>query len=128
MKNGEKGSFQDHMGPFITEGFIRCKDLLSAAGSAGITGEEARKHADNGNIKIMQCQLGLFGWEEDTDTTPAEITGDIKDCLHSAAADMTITCPALWKCASSCGVSRREIGAAADALGYKIRGCQLGIF
>jgi len=111
----------------ITNGYISCRDLLSAAKSAGINGENARSRVDDMGVKINKCQLGFFGWESG-EKEIGDIPEALKDCIRKAAVDRTVTCPDLWTCAASCGVSRLKAGAAVDALDFKTRGCQLGIF
>lgn len=113
--------------PDILNGFVSCKTLLSAAKSTGITGEGAQRIADKRKIRINKCQLGFFGWEN-TDALSFTSSEKLKKCIRTASVDNTVTCRALWNCADSCDSSRRETGAAVDGLGFKVKGCQLGIF
>ena len=89
--------------------------------------------ADLLEIKIKECQLGLFGWGEKphhgkdiraTDSVPVEI----KSAIEKAVVNSTVTCAAAWRIADQLGVKRKAVSAACDALGLKIRPCQLGAF
>ena len=89
--------------------------------------------ADLMEIKIIKCQLGLFGWGEKpnhgkdiqaTDSVPLET----KTALEKAAENGAVTCAGLWAIADRLGVKRKAVSAACDTLKLKIRGCQLGTF
>ncbi|MBN2049847.1 MAG: hypothetical protein JW760_05330 [Spirochaetales bacterium] len=109
-------------------GFISCPDLLEAASLAGIPAPEARRRTDEKKIKIKECRLGFFGWDESSKVTPQEIPAEVTACVRSASHEGIVTCPALWKCAETLGVTYLAAGAAADACSLKVRGCKLGIF
>jgi hypothetical protein len=102
------------------------KELKVAVAEIGIT-------ADLLEIKIKECQLGLFGWGDKpshgkdiraADSVPAEI----KSAIEKAAVNSTVTCAALWTIADRLSVKRKVVSAACDTLGLKIRACQLGAF
>ncbi len=89
--------------------------------------------ADLLEVKIKECQLGLFGWGDKphhgkdvraTDSAPAEI----KSAVEKAAVNGVVTCAVLWKIADQLSVKRKEVSAACDVLRLKIRACQLGAF
>jgi len=89
--------------------------------------------ADLMAIKIKKCQLGLFGWGKKpnhgkaiqaADSVPIEI----KSALAEATENGKLTCAALWMIADRFGVDRKTVAAACEALGIKIRACQLGAF
>ena len=127
MEKEQENIFYEKLKPSIDADGISCRYLLAAARSTGISGKEARSLVDARDINIKECQLGFFGWKE-KNKKPKDIPAELEECIKSSAVDNTINCPALWACAASCGVTRKETGAAADALGLKARGCQLGIF
>jgi hypothetical protein len=89
--------------------------------------------ADLLEMKIKECQLGLFGWGEKpnhgkniqaADSVPAEI----KSALEKAAVNGMVTCAALWMIADQFGVKKKVVSAACETLRLKIRSCQLGAF
>jgi len=89
--------------------------------------------ADLLEIKIKNCQLGLFGWGEKPDHGKRiEAAGAVSEALQSAvekaAADGKVACAALWAIAARLDIQRTEASAACEALGLKVRNCQLGAF
>ncbi len=102
------------------------KDLKVSIGEVGLT-------ADLLEIKIKQCQLGLFGWGDKPGhgkdiQADASVSVEIKSAVEKAAVNGTVTCLGLWTIADQLGVKRKQVSTACDTLGIKIRECQLGTF
>ena len=102
------------------------KELKVGMAEVGIT-------ADLLEIKIKECQLGLFGWGDKpghgkdiraTDPVPVEVKG----AIEKAVVNGTVTCAAAWRIADQLSVKRKAVSAACEALKLKIRPCQLGAF
>jgi hypothetical protein len=53
---------------------------------------------------------------------------ELKEEMLKKAVNGKLSCAAAQKIAEKLGVSYREIGSAADALGIKIKNCRLGCF
>jgi hypothetical protein len=53
---------------------------------------------------------------------------ELKEEMVKKAVNGRLSCSAARKIAEKLGVSYREVGAAADELGIKIKNCQLGCF
>ena len=89
--------------------------------------------ADLLEMKIKECQLGLFGWGDkpnhgkDIRATDS-VSVEIKSAVEKAAVNGTGTCAALWRIADQLSVKRKVVSAACDTLRLKIRPCQLGAF
>ena len=102
------------------------KELKVGMAEVGIT-------ADLLEIKIKECQLGLFGWGDkpghgkDIRATEPVPVG-IKSAIEKAAVNGTVTCAAAWKIADQLSVKRKVVSAACDTLKLKVRPCQLGAF
>lgn len=89
--------------------------------------------ADLLEMKIKECQLGLFGWGGDRGhgkevQAADQIPEEVNSALEKAAEGGKIDCKALWTIANQLGVGRKSLSAACEALGLKIRSCQLGTF
>ncbi len=102
------------------------QELKVSIAEVGIT-------ADLLEMKIKECQLGLFGWGEKPkhgkDICPADsVSGEMKNALEKAAVNGKVACAALWAIAASLGVKRKDVSAACETLGLKIQACQLGSF
>jgi hypothetical protein len=94
---------------------------------------EVGKTADLLEMKIIECQLGLFGWGDKPshgkDIRAADsVSVEIKSALEKAAVNGMVTCAALWTIADQLGVKRKIVSAACETLRLKIRSCQLGTF
>lgn len=102
------------------------KDLEVKILEVGIT-------ADLLEIKIIKCQLGLFGWGKEPNRVQGiqaadSVSLDIKSALEEAAENGVVTCGTLWRTADRLGVKRKVVSAACETLKLKTRACQLGIF
>jgi hypothetical protein len=91
------------------------------------------KTADLLEIKVKECQLGLFGWGDKPghgkDIRAADsVSVEIKSAIEKAAVNGRVACAALWAIADQLSVKRKAVSAACEALGLKIRPCQLGAF
>ncbi len=89
--------------------------------------------ADLLEMKIKKCQLGLFGWgkkpDHGKDIAPADsVPVELRSAVKEAAENGRVTCASAWAIADRLGVERRAVSAACEALGLKIRACQLGAF
>lgn len=102
------------------------KELKVDISEVGIT-------ADLLEMKIKKCQLGLFGWgkkpNHGKDIHAADsVSVEMKTALEEVAKNGVVTCAGLWVIADRLGVERKEVSAACETLGLKIRTCQLGAF
>ncbi len=94
---------------------------------------EVGRTADLLEIKIKECQLGLFGWGDksghgkDIRSTDS-VSVEIKGAVEKAVVNGTVTCAAAWRIADQLSVKRKAVSAACDTLKLKIRPCQLGAF
>lgn len=102
------------------------KELKTGIAEVGLT-------VDLLEIKIEQCQLGLFGWGDKPshgkDIQAAEsVSVELQSVLAKAAVNGKVTCKALWAIADRLGVKRKAVSAACETLKLKISACQLGTF
>ena len=102
------------------------KELKVDISEVGIT-------ADLMEIKIKNCQLGLFGWGKKPNHGKAiqaadSVSVEIKSALEEVTENGKVTCAALWMIADRFSVDRKTIAAACETLRIKIRACQLGAF
>jgi hypothetical protein len=89
--------------------------------------------ADLLEMKIKKCQLGLFGWGKKPDhgkdiQAAPSVSAEMKNALEEVGENSAITCASLWAIADRLGVERKAVSSACEALGFKIRACQLGTF
>ena len=83
---------------------------------------------------ISMCQLGLFGYAVKGKPTYrifeawTDMPEELAAAVQAAAVDGRISCSALWETGKQFGLSRHEMGNAAEGLGLKVKPCQLGCF
>jgi hypothetical protein len=90
--------------------------------------------ANEADIRISRCQLGLFGFGPKKegkhkivhamDSVPERLAAR----LRANADEGSITCTAIWEAADGLGYKRIEASSAAEAMGLKVSRCQLGCF
>ena len=113
---------------------VPCTAAHTAAWEAGVPPARAGAVIDEMGLVITQCQLGVFGYGSKAEGKSkllrpmGPIPADVKAKLEARAKEGRITCLACWDIAREMNIERFAVGNAADALGLKIRPCQLGAF
>ncbi len=82
------------------------------------------------NYKLVKCQLGLFGYKPDKKMLPPQDTTnqDVKNAIQKALVDERLACKSAWEIAARFQVPKLTISGIAEAMGVKIKPCQLGAF
>lgn len=115
-------------------GRLPCAVAHYIAAELGVAPGQVGETANEIEVKITQCQLGLFGYAKKGKpaykilSSMEPVPEELARALHEAAADGRIPCLKLWQIAEEQGISRHEVGNAADTLRLQIRPCQLGCF
>jgi hypothetical protein len=81
-------------------------------------------------VRITECQMGLFGYTPDKRIVkPVEhMSDELRARVDAAAKDGRITCAACWRIAQDLGLQKMDVSAACEALGLKVKNCQIGAF
>lgn len=111
-------------------GKIACARVFSIASETGVSPNEAGKTADLLKIRLVKCQLGLFGYApEKSIVKPAkEVSPELESAIRSRVENERLPCIAAWQLADEFGMKKLDVSCAAEALGIKIKPCQLGAF
>jgi hypothetical protein len=116
------------------DGNVPCAAAHTVAWETGATPGQIGALVDELGLVITQCQLGLFGYGPKAEgksklirPMPA-IPEALRAKLQARAKEGRITCRACWDIANEMDLERLAVGNAADAMGLKIRPCQLGAF
>ena len=82
------------------------------------------------NFNIVQCQLGLFGFDGKQKQVPpaATVAPDLEAAIRTALVNNRLSCVAAWAIADKLGVKRLDVCAACENLQIKVKPCQLGAF
>lgn len=112
------------------DGQITCTAAHEIAGALGVAPAEVGKAVDLLELRIIACQLGLFGYYPGRKIVEAAevVVDDLRDRLGPFAAAGEIGCAEAWDIADTLGIERMSVAAACETLGIKIKRCQLGAF
>ena len=110
-------------------GILTCASAHRVARDLGIDPSGIGVQADLQELRIAQCQMGLFGHPKGKKLDP-EIQVDEKlwNTLEAAADDGRISCAQCWAIAKEFKCAKLHVGSACEKLGLRIKPCQLGAF
>ena len=111
-------------------GKIACAQVFSIASELGVSPSEAGKTVDLLKIRLVKCQLGLFGYTPDKSIVkPAEkVSPELESTIRSRVADERLPCGQAWQIADDLNLTKLDVSCAAETLGIKVKPCQLGAF
>jgi hypothetical protein len=109
---------------------ITCADAHKIAQALQVSPSEVGVTLDLLEIRISQCQLGLFGYSpQKRIVQPAEqVSPELQAAIADAQNDQGGSCLSAWKIAEQFGIARMDVAAACEALQVKITTCQIGAF
>jgi hypothetical protein len=112
------------------DGEIACAKVFAIASEQGISPAEAGKTVDLLKIRLNKCQLGLFGYSpEKSIVKPAEqVSPELESALRKGLAEERLPCATAWRIAEELNLKKMDVSSAAEALGIRIKPCQLGAF
>jgi hypothetical protein len=114
----------------IKDGRISCAAAHGVAKTVELPPAEIGMALDLMEVRLMRCQLGLFGYTPENrivkkaDQWDAALEKEIRQALQ----DGRLPCADAWSIARRQGISRLAVGNVCEALGIKVRPCQLGAF
>jgi len=99
------------------------KELQVSADAVGMT-------VDLINYRLVKCQLGLFGYQPNKKIVKPQnkVSEDLKDAISDALVQGRLSCKSAWDIASRFKVHKMKVSGACEAMGVKIKHCQLGAF
>ena len=113
-----------------SDGLLSCASAHKAAKALGCTPGQIGIQTDLLELRISQCQLGLFGYSPDKKNLDPdiEIPANLNDAILDTQDEGRISCRQCWDMAKACKISRLEVGSACDKKEIRIKPCQLGAF
>ncbi len=112
-------------------GKLSCAAAFRIAGEMNIEPSGVGRAMDLLEIKIVQCQLGLFGHERGRHliVKPAEaVPADLERALRAGLVDGRLPCATAWEIAKRFDLPKMGITSACERLHIRICQCQLGSF
>ncbi len=112
------------------EGGMPCAVAFEVAKELNVEPSEVGFTLDHLGIRIIKCQLGLFGYDpEKRLVKPADsVDPSLKQAIETGLKGGRLPCKEAWAIASEKGLRKMQVSAACEALGIKISNCQLGAF
>ena len=112
------------------EGEIPCAVAFTIIDDMKVKPEEVGFTIDLLEVRILKCQLGLFGYQlHKRIVEPAEnVTKDLEQAINDGLVNRKLPCITAWDIAKKFGKRRMEVSSACEAMKIKIGPCQLGAF
>ena len=109
---------------------LPCAVAFEIAARRSIRPADLGAAADRLNVRLTKCQLGLFGY------TPAKkivepadaVEPEVEQAIRSKLTGGRLACRDAWELAQTFQRPKLAVSAACEALGVKIKPCQLGAF
>jgi hypothetical protein len=86
--------------------------------------------ADRLGIRLVKCQLGLFGYSPQKKIVQAPAAADpaLETAIREKLENGRLACRHAWEIAAALHVPKMAVSAACEAMQIKIKPCQLGAF
>ncbi|MCX7981469.1 MAG: hypothetical protein N2572_00975 [Syntrophales bacterium] len=113
-----------------TEGAFPCSQAEKLARDLCIPMMEIGQALDILGIKIVYCQLGLFGFPNQgrvVQPAPA-VAPALAEAIKKGLVSGKLPCKVAWDIAEEFRIPRIEVASACECLEIKIKPCQLGAF
>lgn len=108
---------------------LSCAEAFDIARKLEVEKIEVGKALDIMKIKIVKCQLGLFGHKDGKRTKPDNSPPEaLLDALSPFRGTSRMPCSHAHEIARRHNTGRLAVANACEALGIKIKPCQLGAF
>jgi hypothetical protein len=114
----------------LAGGHITCAAAHTIAADLSLPPSQIGMTIDLLEARITRCQMGLFGYAPQKNIVkPAlSVPPELKNAIEACLIDGRISCGHCWEIASRQGLRKLEIAGACEALGVKVKPCQLGAF
>ncbi|MFC1857864.1 hypothetical protein ACFL9U_07505 [Thermodesulfobacteriota bacterium] len=121
---------QEMVAKHAKENTLACAVAFEIVKELGVSANEVGKTLDLLNVKLAKCQLGLFGYSPDKKIVKPkdEMNSELKEALQESLIEGRLPCQKAWDLASRFNVPKMNISGNCEAMGIKIKPCQLGAF
>lgn len=114
-----------------SEGKVSCAAAFTVARELKMKPSEVGEALDLLEIKVVKCQLGLFGYQKRPRLVvqPAEeVPLELEKALRAGLVNGRLSCAAAWSIAKRFNMPKMTITAACESLKLRLAQCQLGTF
>jgi hypothetical protein len=114
----------------VKGGELPCAVAFAVAEELGKPPARVGEAADLLGLRLVKCQLGLFGYAPEKKIVTPKRPKDpaLAAAIREAAAEGRLSCRETWQIAARFGLRKMAVSSACEALGQKIKPCQLGAF
>jgi hypothetical protein len=122
------------VGASLLSGELPCAGAFKLAEELGLKPMIIGQVADEMDVHLSRCQLGLFGYGPKAEgkhrvvKPMADVPAELQQAIEAVAADKGLTCLQAWEIAADLGLPKMDVCSACETLGFKITVCQLGAF
>ena len=112
------------------EGELPCAVAFDLAVELGLSPDAIGQAADLLELRLVKCQLGLFGYQPKRSIVKpaASVPPALEGAIKRGLVNNRLPCKAAWEIAKQLGMDKMKVSAACEAMGTKIKPCQLGAF
>ncbi len=109
---------------------LSCSSAHKIAKELNISPSAIGIQADLMEYRIIQCQLGLFGYQPEKKTIDPniDIPHALEERIDNTHDDGRLSCKECWEIASDLKVKRLDMGSSCEKKEIRIKPCQLGAF
>jgi hypothetical protein len=121
---------QDVLSKCASERELPCAVAFAVAKQLDVLPHVVGRAADLMELRIVKCQLGLFGYRpEKSIIRPAKsVHADLEKAILAGLVNNRLPCTTAWDISRKLGIRKMKVSAACDAMGIRIKPCQLGAF
>jgi len=114
----------------VQAGTLSCAAAFKLSADLQKPPAEIGKAADLLGIRLVKCQLGLFGYAPEKKIVQPAVAVDhaLESAIREALQDGRLSCRLAWELAERFRMPKMNVSAACEALGLKVKPCQLGAF
>lgn len=109
---------------------LPCAVAFDIAAELGCGPVKIGQTTDLLNYRLSKCQLGLFGYRPEKKIVKPTKPSDpqLEAALKNRATNGRMTCKDAWELADQFNIPKMSVSAGCEAMGIKVKPCQLGAF
>lgn len=109
---------------------LPCAVAFDIAAGLGCEPAKVGQTTDLLDYRLTKCQLGLFGYQPNKKIVKPAKPSDpqLEAAIKSQATDGAMSCKDAWGIADRFKVPKMTVSAGCEAMGVKLKPCQLGAF
>ena len=125
-----KSDIEEKIDMNAKDGELACAVAFIIADELGASPADIGRAMDLLDIRLIKCQLGLFGYKPDKKAVKAKppASRQLQEAIQNALVDERLACLDAWDIAGRFNVPKMAVSGACEALSIKIKPCQLGAF